>query len=389
MTTAIPRRRKSRPGRPPLNTPAAPIFEPTMNSSPFPSYLALTLLLSTLQLQAQPAALVVRTTTPRPASTSEPYVVPGRTEPIESATIFTRATGIVQERRVDIGDAVKAGEVLAVISAPELDRAVEAARAAVEQAVVRAENARILAERATTLFASNATSREETELRTTAAAELQAAVRVVRAELARLEEQQSFNTVRAPFDGVVAARNFDRGDRVRGDSATADGWLYRLVRIDVLRFAVAAAPDLALRLQRDQLAEIGFNEFPGRTFPAKVSRAGQVFDTASGTMRVELTLENQDLALPAGLTGNARFKLNGANGVVLVPTNTLVRRDGSDFVVTVESGKVSFVPVRPGRNLGGQVEVASAGLTAESMVIINPNALLRPGDPVEAKPLDA
>lgn len=337
---------------------------------------------------AEPAApMVVRTVAPLAASTSRPYEVPGRTEPFEAATLFTRATGIVQARHVDIGDVVKAGDVLAVIATPDLDRAVEAARAAVEQAAARAANARTLAERATTLLGTGATSREEYDQRSAAASELEAAVRVARAELARLEEQQKFASVRAPFDAVIAARNFDRGDRVRGDSATSEGWLYRVVRLDRLRFAVSATPDLALRLARDHAASIRFHEFPGRRFGATVARSSQIFDAASGTMRVELVIENPDLSLPAGLTGTAVFDLKPVPGTVLVPTNTVMVRDGKSLLATVQDGKVALVEIAPGRNLGPTIEAVSPSLSPQTQVIINPNALLRPGDAVEAKPL--
>ena len=82
------------------------------------------------------------------------------------------------------------------------------------------------------MLKSDVVSEEESEQRQTVAAETAAAVRVAQAELARLEEQQRFSIVRAPFDGVISARNFDRGDHVRGDAASADGWLYRLERLD-------------------------------------------------------------------------------------------------------------------------------------------------------------
>ncbi len=329
----------------------------------------------------------MRTITPAPAAAGRVYDLPGRTEPYESAAIFTRANGIVRERRFDIGDVVKAGDVLAVIELPEIDRAVDAARASVEQAEVRAKNARTAAKRATALFSSEAISVEESEQRAANADELDAAVRVARAELARLEEQQKFGTVRAPFDGVIAARNFDRGDRVRGDAATADGWLYRLVRLDVLRFAVAATPDIALRLRSDGAVAVRFNEFPGRTFPAKVARTSRVFDAASGTSRVELLLDNADLLLPAGLTGTAAFDVASAPGTFMVPTNTLLTRSGRTAVATVHDGKVTFQEVIPGRNLGPKIELTSTALTTATQIIINPNALLRAGDAVNASPL--
>lgn len=351
--------------------------------------------LSILFLLAAPAALgqekapektTVRTVMPTVAKSSRPYEIPGRTEPYESATVFTRATGIIRERKFDIGDIVKAGDVLAVVDAPEIDRAVEAARASVDQATARARIARSLSDRSANLLKSSNISIEEADQRLSAAVEAEAAVRVAQAELGRLEEQQKFAVVRAPFDAVIAVRNFDRGDRVRGDAATSEGWLYRLVRLDVLRVAINATPDLALRLNKDSEARLRFTEFPGRTFPAKVARSSQLFDTSSGTMRVELMIENKDLALPAGLTGTAAFNLAPAPGTFLVPTNTLVIRGGQSTVAAVDNGKVAFLDVLPGRNLGPNVEVTSGSLTASTRVIINPNALLRAGDPVEIAP---
>ena len=324
----------------------------------------------------------VRTALPAAPTVAGAYEVPGRTEPIESATIFTRATGIVRERKFDIGDRVKSGNVLAVIDIPEIDREVEAARAKIEQATIRAKTARQAADRSGSLLNSRALSLDESEQRQSAADESEAALRVARAELARLEEQQKFATVTAPFDGTISARNFDRGDRMRGDSSTAEGWLYRLVRLDTLRFVISATPDLALRLTGETEASVRFTEMPGRTFTAKLSRSSQLFDTASGTMRAEFLIDNKDLALPAGLTGLATFKLPPTVGTFILPTNTLVVRQGKSMVAIAKDGKVAFVEVLPGKNFGPTLEMTSAGLTPETPVIINPNAMLKPGDSV-------
>lgn len=325
----------------------------------------------------------VQTISPVAAQASHSYSIPGRTEAFESTTIFTRATGIVRERRFDIGDTVKAGEVLATIDAPEVDRAVESGQAMIDQAKARAENARLLAERAASLLETRAISQAEVDLRNANAAETAAAVRFAETELARLKEQQGFLTVHAPFSGIIAARNFNRGDRVRGDASTADGWLYRLVELDKLRFVIAAPPDLALRLKSENSAIVRFSEFPGREIKAGFFRSSGVFDEASGTMRVELLIENPDLAIPAGLTGSATFTLGPANRTFLVPNNTITTTRGQAAISIVDSGRVKTVPVTIGRSLGTNVEITSAELTPQMRVIINPNALLRAGDEVQ------
>lgn len=325
----------------------------------------------------------VRTTLPTAATVAGAYELPGRTEPVESALIFTRATGIVRERKFDIGDAVKAGDVLAIIDAPEIDREVEAARAAIDQATARATTARQAADRSRALTNTRALSQDETEQRLSSADESEAALRIAKAELERLEELQKFATVLAPFDGTISARNFDRGDRMRGDSSTAEGWLYRLVRLDTVRFVISATPDLALRLTRETETSVRFNELPGQTFTAKLSRASRVFDTASGTMRAEFLIDNKDLLLPAGLTGLATFKLPPMAGTFMLPTNALLVRQGKSMIAIVKDGKVDFVEILTGKNSGPTLEITSATLTPETPVIINPNAMLKPGDPVE------
>jgi RND family efflux transporter MFP subunit len=331
---------------------------------------------------------VVRTVTPTPAAASHSYELPGRTEPFEQARVFSRATGVVKERPVDIGDHVNEGDTLAVIDIPEIVQQLAAAKAARDQAGARADAARLAAARVEKLLAQNAISAEDGEQRLSLAAIAEAAVRSAEAEVKRLETIREFSIVRAPFPATVAARRIDRGDFVRGDSAASSDWAFHLVRLDKLRFAVGATPDIALRLAQGAKAKVTFPELPGQEFPAAVSRSSDVFDLASGTMRVELLLENPDFALPAGLTGRATFVLPPPPGTWLLPNNALVLRDGKALVATVADGAFKFVDILPGRNLGPVMEVTSAALAADTQVIVSPNAMLRPGDAVKAQPLE-
>ena len=129
-----------------------------------------------------------------------------------------------------------------------------------------------------------------------------------------------------------------------------------------------------------------FNELPGRTFPVKVSRSSRSIDPASGTMRIELLLKNDNRELPAGLTGTVALSLEPAAGTFLLPTNTLLNRGGKSLVALADQGKARFIEVLQGRNLGEMVEVTSSAL-ASTAVIVSPNAMLREGDAVEATAL--
>ena len=131
----------------------------------------------------------VKVVSPAEVSAATEYVFPGKTEPEESARVFTRATGIVSERRVDIGDRVKAGDVLAVIAAPEVDRQAEAARAALQQAKAHADNARNRLSRSERLLATRAISQEDFDQRKSEADMAAAAEAMAAATLVRAEEQ--------------------------------------------------------------------------------------------------------------------------------------------------------------------------------------------------------
>lgn len=335
-------------------------------------------------LHADPVA--VKTVTPQPATAPRVFEIPGHTEPAEEAKLFCRATGTVRERKVDIGDQVRAGDVLAVIDAPEIDKQVDAAKAAVDSAAAKARTARSNSDRTASLLKSRAVSLEEAEQLASVAEQMEADLRLRKAELARLSEVQGFATVRAPFDATIAARRIDRGDQVRGDSSNADAWLFHVVRINELRVVIEASPDLALRLSTGREAAVRFNELPGRSFPVKVSRSSRSIDPASGTMRVELLLKNDNRELPAGLTGTVSLSLEPVAGTFLLPGNTLLNRAGRSLVALADQGKVRLVEVSQGRNLGEMVEVTSSAL-AGTTVIVSPNAMLREGDAVESSAL--
>ncbi|MBX3742283.1 MAG: efflux RND transporter periplasmic adaptor subunit [Akkermansiaceae bacterium] len=324
----------------------------------------------------------VRTVKPEAAPAEQSLKATGRTAPGQEAVLYARATGTLSERKVDIGDRVKEGDVLAVISAPEIPHEIDAAKARVEQTEARKELAGLLLERGETLAGSNAFSKEDLDERRsgtrTAAADLLSA----RAELNRLEELRGFLIIRAPFEGTITARRVDVGDQIKGDANAGDAWLFRIARLDDLKMVLHTPPATALQLKPGAEAEISFADLPGRTFPGKVVRSSGVIEPDSGTMRVELQVPNRDFVLPAGLSGMARFTTTSSSPVLMVPSNAVFTRGGVANLAVIEGSKVKFLPVKPGRTLGAKTEILS-GLVADKEVVLSPNALLQDGDAVE------
>lgn len=328
----------------------------------------------------------VKTTLPVPAPSDATLQATGRTAPAQEATLFSRGTGTIAECRVDIGDRVKPGDILAVIDAPEIQHQIDAAKAKVEQMKARKELATVLLTRGEGLAASNAFSKETLDERRSTTRTTEADLLAAEAELGGLEETQRFLTIRAPFQGTITARRIDKGDHVNGDSSSADSWLFQIARLNELRMVLHVPPATALQIKAGDDAAVSFIDLPGQAFTGKVSRSSGLIDSSSGTMRIEVLMPNGDFKLPAGLSGIARVKAQTLSSVLMVPSNAIATRDGIPNIALVENGKVKFQPVRPGRTLGPKIEVLS-GVSAQGEIILSPNALLRDGDPVAATPM--
>jgi RND family efflux transporter MFP subunit len=333
---------------------------------------------------------VVRTVTPEVAAASTDLRLPARTAPVEQALIYARATGVVSERRVDIGARVRRGDVLALIAAPEIDQGVDKARAAVAQAKAKEQFATTNLQRSQQLVDQGFLSKQVLDERQAAFDAAQADRLAAAAELRRLNEIKGFQVVRAPFSGVIAERRVDRGDRVVGDQGNAEGYLFRLVRVNELRVSIDAPQAVVMQVQPGMTAEVIFPELAGEKLAAKVVRSAGVIDARTGTMHVELALPNPGGRIPAGMMGEVAIQVPRAHEVLLVPNSTLIVRDGKTQVALVVSsgaepqGTLRFLAVQLGRNLGNKTEVLG-GIPRDAALVNNPNALLREGDSVRAE----
>lgn len=332
---------------------------------------------------AKPAPRPVRIVRPEAASGTATLTLAGRTAPGEQALISSRASGFVAERHVDIGDRVKAGDVLVVIEAPEVEQELLRARAAIDQMKARQELARATLERGESLVGKGHVSVQTLDERRATKMAADADLAAALAEVKRLEEVRSFQTIRAPFDGTIVARQVERGDKVSADSSQQGNFLLRIAHMDELRVEIDVPQSYALSVEPGVAARVSFAELPGQTLVARVKRVSDLIDPASNTMRAELLMPNPGHKIPAGLSGQVMLDLPVAGGAVTVPTNTLVTRSGEQMVMTVDGDdRVALKRVSVARDLGERV-VISAGLVADDRVIVSPNALLRAGDTVE------
>jgi RND family efflux transporter MFP subunit len=311
---------------------------------------------------------------------------------------------------VDIGDRVQAGQPVAEIEAPELDQQIrqvkanlQQAQAALEQALANHEQgksnlelARVTAQRWGNLAAQGVVSKQDNDqyqaqyqsqvsgvqaLEKAIAAQ-RANVAATEANLARLDEMQSYRVVKAPFAGVVTLRNVDVGALVNGGSTL----LYRVAQTGTLRAYVNVPQTNASSIRLGQPARLSVANLPGRSFSGTVARTSSSLDPTSRTMLVEVQVPNADGALLPGMYAQVDFSSARASAPLLIPADALmVRSDGTQVAVVRPDSTVHLQKIKVGRDYGDRLEVMS-GLQAGDTVIVNPGDVAREGVKVDPAP---
>jgi RND family efflux transporter MFP subunit len=355
---------------------------------------------------------VVTTIHPKAGEPTSALLLPGNIEPLYSAAVYARTEGYLERRNVDIGSKVKAGQVLAVISSPEVDQqllqaratlaqseaSLQQAKATLEQAKANAELTRLTMERDLPLGQQHAISQQivdeavqanNARVADVAAAEAnitaaQANVTANRANVARLLQMQSFEQVVAPFDGVITARNVERGDLVSTGSTAAGKPLFNIAQSGTLRIQIDVPQSEAVNIQDGQKASIDVKERLGREYTGTVVRSAGSLDSAARTMLTEVQIDNGDGSLLPGMYAQVKFTLSEQRTSLIIPTSSLVIDQSGMHVVTVQNNKVRFAPVVIGRDMGTQVEVLR-GIQNSDTLVASPSDLLHEGQNVEVR----
>jgi RND family efflux transporter MFP subunit len=274
---------------------------------------------------------------------------------------------------------VKAGQVLAEVDTPDLDQQVLQARADLAVARANQKLAATTAQRWAALLAQDAVSGQEADEKAGDLAARNASVGAAEANLNRLLALEGFKRITAPFAGVVTSRSTDIGALVAAGAPT-DAPLFTVADEHRLRVYVQTPQAYSAMVTRGMDADLAVPEHPGETFKAKVVSDARAIAPQSGSVLVELQLDNQDGRLRPGAYVQVAFKLPSPDRAVRVPATAIQFRSAGPVVATVgPDDHVHLRPVKIGRDLGASVEL-SEGLQPDARVVDNPPEFLADGD---------
>lgn len=348
----------------------------------------------------------------RQAPSTTELMVPGTTLAYTEAYIYARASGYVSRRFVDIGDRVHAGQLLATIDAPDLDKQVAQARSTlaqsennVAQMQAQLHLASLTWDRYKVLVAKGVFSRQEGDQQEAnyrvAEANVNASENTVQANrenLERLIVLQNYEQVRAPFNGVITARNVDVGTLITAQGSGAPvsetpsspnttlagvqgnnegasgnlsasatpatggaqgGQMFGIASIDQLRILVSIPEAYSGIVRTGQRAQLFFQEMPNDKFEGTVTRSSASIDQNTRTLLVEVHANNRGGRLLPGMYVVVNFVDAKGQPPLLVPGSAIVVRDAKSGVYRLDNKNVvRFTPIYIGRDYGDETEVA-------------------------------
>ena len=296
------------------------------------------------------------------------------------APIHARVGGYLKSWSADIGQPVKAGQVLAVIDSPELDQQIAQAHAHLLQVQADGALAKVSAERWQGMLGSHSVSRQEADEKQANAVAAQASVEAAQADYARLQELGRYRTLRAPFDGTVTSRQTDVGQLIRADDSGRE--LFNIADTRRLRLMVPVPQNSAASIRPGLQATLQVPGQEGRHFTATLQGDSSAIDRSSGTLLAQFVVDNADGALLPGSYAEVTLPLQGGGAGVSVPAEVLIfRAKGSQVAVVDSKDIVHLRDIHIASDLGSTLRV-DRGLKAGDRVIPNPPDALREGDHV-------
>jgi RND family efflux transporter MFP subunit len=336
----------------------------------------------------------VRAAMVRASDSKISVALPATTTAFEAANIFARTSGYIEKRYVDIGDKVKAGTLLADITAPELDHQITQAQATLAQDqatlqqtqasreladITNGRDSKLVKQGWLTLQQGD-NDRLTLQAQQAAVAVAQSNIAAQEAQIRVLEQEKAYQRVVAPFDGVITQRAIDNGSLVQAGST----FMFTLMHSNVIRTQVFVPQDEAFGVAPGVDAVVRVPEIPDRTFPGKVTRIASALQPGSRTLLTEIDVPNPDDALSPGIYCTVELLIPRKTPSMIVPADAVVFDQNGLHVAVVENGIAHLQKITIARDFGTEVEVHD-GLKSGDQVIQNPMVNLADGTKVAVR----
>jgi len=320
-------------------------------------------------------------------------------EPMIKATLYSKAAGYLKWIKVDIGDLVKEGEVIAEMDIPEMLKEYDQAKAKLREAQASYEKAKadytlqkLTYQRTKDTWEEEpgAVAKQDVDI-VSAKFELakaninseEAKMDNAKADMERIKTLLEYGKIKAPFDGVVTKRFLDPGALVQvATSSDKVSPVVTIMNTDTVRvFIDVPEPDAPL-IKKGNQATLVVDALSDSKFFGIITRFAESLNPETRTMRTEIDIPNPDHILLPGMYGNLTLNLETHKNAILIPATALVVEKDKRFVYKVRGDKVEKIEIKTDIDDGIQVEVTQ-GLTGDEDIIVKGKNTVSDGEIVK------
>ncbi len=312
--------------------------------------------------------------------------IPGELVAYRDVDIYARVTGYIKKLNADVGSEVKQGQLLAQAEAPELNAQLASAESKLKaqealSIASRANYARV-AEAAKNLPGAvskndidQALARQNADL-----AQLAAAKSAYR-EVADLRQ---YLQIRAPFDGIISARNASTGAYIGPAGKGSEFPLFVLTEQRRLRLVISVPEAYTGYVNTNDRVSFNVRAFPDRNFSGQVKREAGALDKKLRSERVEVDVQNNDRKLLPGMVAEVNVPLPTSNNALIVPKSAIINSSTGVFVIRVNQQKAEWIPIKRGLEADEKVEIFGA-LKEGDKLVTEATEEIRDGSPVSVR----
>lgn len=314
------------------------------------------------------------------------FTLPGELVAYQQVDIYAKNSSFVKALYADVGSQVSTGQLLAQMEAPELNSQLAGA-----QSRLKSQEAIYIASKANydRLYETSQTPG------TVSQNDLDQALAKKNSDFAQLESvKQALNEVsatkdylaiKAPFGGVISARNINVGAYVGPSGKGSELPMFTLQQQSRLRLVVSVPEDFTSFLTSGSKVNFTVRALPNEKFTATVSRLAGALDSKLRSERVEMDVYNDNKKLLPGMVGEVTLPTPAKDSTLIIPKTALVNSTEKVFVIRVNNSKAEWVDVKPGREAAGRIEVYGNLNPGDTLVLTGSDEIRNGADLLHVK----
>jgi membrane fusion protein (multidrug efflux system) len=357
------------------------------NTVPIIAFVLLTLALQSCGPKQKQGAKEVKApkntvslTSPTDEVLSSTFIVPGELQAFQQVDLYAKVNSFVSRMYADVGSEVKKGQLLAVLDAPELKSQQNAALSKLQsqEAIYIASKAsyeRLLR----TSKTPGTISQNDLEIAFAKQQSDLAQFRAAQANHREVLDNREYLQIRAPFNGVITAKNVSAGAFV--GSAGSQVPIFTLVEHNKLRLIASIPEAYAIYLDRKDEVKFTVTSLPKDTLIAKISRTSGALDNRLRSQRIELDVRNEQNRLLPGMITEIFIPLKSEVATLTVPKSAILNSTLGTFVIRVRDSKAEWIPVKIGIETKARSEIFGQ-LSKQDMIVEKATEEIRDGSAI-------